>query len=198
MFNSVYIDAGGHGGQSILRFKEMMGVSPNARIYSFECHPRCYKKLKTFETDNIIVSDKAVWTHDGEMDFYLDMLDITKGRNVGQGIFPGQGSTAYEAKTEKGSDGQFTKESLVKVPCIDFSKWIKTELNKSDYIFLKMDIEGSEYEVLPKMIDTGAIDYLDDLDIEFHWHKIGIDKNIHDELVDKLKNTEVNLNIRTH
>ena len=61
-----------------------------------------------------------------------------------------------------------------------------------------MDIEGSEYEVLPKMIDTGAIDYLDDLDIEFHWHKIGIDKNIHDELVDKLKNTEVNLNIRTH
>lgn len=193
MFNSVYIDAGGHGGQSIDRFKNMMGAIPNARIYSFECHPRCYEKLKSYATDNIIVSNKAVWIEDGEIDFYLDMLDKTTDRG-----FPGQASTISKTKMERGIEGQFTNDSLIKVPCIDFSKWIKTNLNKSDYIFLKMDIEGAEYEVLDRMIETGAINYLDDLDIEFHWHKIGLDKNIHDELVDKLKNTEVNLNIRTH
>ncbi len=193
MFNSVYIDAGGHGGQSIERFKKMMGAIPSARIYSFECHPRCYKKLKSYASDNIIVSNKAVWIEDGEIDFYLDMLDLTTNRG-----FPGQASTISKTKTEKCLDGQFTEKSLVKVPSIDFSKWIKTKLNKSDYIFLKMDIEGAEYEVLNRMIDTGAINYLDDLDIEFHWHKIGLDKKEHDILVDRLKNTDVDLNIRTH
>ena len=88
MFNSVYIDAGGHGGQSIERFKKMSSGTPNTKIYSFECHPRCYEKLKTFADENIIVSDKAVWIQNGEIDFYLDMLDQTKDRG-----FPGQAST---------------------------------------------------------------------------------------------------------
>ena len=193
MFNSIYIDAGGHGGQSIERFKKMTSGKSNTKIYSFECHPRCYEKLKTYAADNIIVSNKAVWINDGEIDFYLDMLDKTTNRG-----FPGQASTISKTKMERGIEGQFTNDSLIKVPCIDFSKWIKNTLNKSDYIFLKMDIEGSEYEVLDKMISTGAINYLHELDIEFHWHKIGLDKKIHDTLVDKLKNTGIGLNIRTH
>jgi FkbM family methyltransferase len=193
MFNSVYIDAGGHGGQSIERFKKMSSGTPNTKIYSFECHPRCYEKLKIFADENIIVSNKAVWIQNGEIDFYLDMLDQTKDRG-----FPGQASTISKTKMERGIDGQFTEDSLVKVPCIDFSEWIKNELNNDDYIFLKMDIEGSEYEVLNKMIDDGTINYLDDLDIEFHWHKIGLDKKEHDALVERLHETDVSLNIRTH
>jgi len=193
MFNSVYIDAGGHGGQSIERFKKMSSGIPNTKIYSFECHPRCYEKLKTFATDDIIVSNKAIWIEDGEIDFYLDMLDKTTDRG-----FPGQASTISKTKVDRGIEGQFNDRSLVKVPSIDFSSWIKAELNKEDYIFLKMDIEGSEYEVLDKMINDGSINYLDDLDIEFHWHKIGMDKEKHNELVNRLHNTGVNLNIRTH
>jgi hypothetical protein len=48
------------------------------------------------------------------------------------------------------------------------------------------------------MIDDGTINYLDDLDIEFHWHKIGLDKKEHDALVERLHETDVSLNIRTH
>ena len=193
MIKSVYIDAGGHGGQSIERFKAMTNGMPNITIYSFECHPRCYEKLKTYETENIIVSNSAVWIEDGKLDFYLDMLDETTDRG-----FPGQASTISKTKVNRGIPGQFTPDSLVKVPCIDFSSWIKSQLNIDDYIYLKMDIEGSEYEVLDKMINDGTINYLDGLDIEFHYHKIGLDKSVHDILVNKLKVLDIDLNIRTH
>ena len=197
MNNSIYIDAGGHTGQSIERFKQMSMDNPNSKIYSFECHPRCYEVLKSYETNNIHVSNKAVWIEDGEIEFFLDMLDEADNP-VWPHDYPGQASTISEVKAHRGIDGQFNIKSKVKVPCFDFSKWILENFKVEDYIFLKMDIEGSEYNVLEEMVKTGAINLINDLDIEFHWHKVGLEKQVHDYIVDELKKTNVNLNIRSH
>ena len=62
----------------------------------------------------------------------------------------------------------YTFEEPVSVECIDFSKWIKDNFSKEDYIFVKMDIEGSEYKILPKMIEDGTMSYIDTLVIEWH------------------------------
>ncbi len=74
----------------------------------------------------------------------------------------------------------------MKVQAIDFSKWVLDNFSKDDYIILKMDIEGSEYEVLPRMISDGSLEYVDLLLMEFHWEKTGTDKRHHDELVNKI------------
>ena len=54
------------------------------------------------------------------------------------------------------------------VECIDFSQWVGVNFVKDDYIIMKMDIEGSEYKVLPKMIKDNTIQYIDELIIEWH------------------------------
>ena len=48
------------------------------------------------------------------------------------------------------------------------SKWITDNFTKDDYIILKMDIEGAEYEVLNKMIDDNSIKYINKLYVDFH------------------------------
>ena len=40
--------------------------------------------------------------------------------------------------------------------------------SKDDYIVIKMDIEGAEYKVLPKMIEDGSIEYINSAYIEWH------------------------------
>jgi hypothetical protein len=54
-----------------------------------------------------------------------------------------------------------------------------------------MDIEGSEYEVLHKMCDDETIKFIDKLYIEFHWEKIGLEKEDHDYLLSRLGDLEI-------
>jgi len=56
----------------------------------------------------------------------------------------------------------------VSIKGLDLSKWILENFNKDDTIILKMDIEGAEFKVIPKMISDGSLTYVDDLYIEWH------------------------------
>ena len=56
----------------------------------------------------------------------------------------------------------------VKVESVDLSQWIMDNFSKDDYIVIKMDIEGAEYKVLPKMIEDGSIEYINSAYIEWH------------------------------
>jgi len=56
----------------------------------------------------------------------------------------------------------------INVECIDFSQWMKNNLSPDDHIVLKMDIEGSEFAVLPKMLQDKTIGWANALIIEWH------------------------------
>ena len=51
---------------------------------------------------------------------------------------------------------------------------------------MKLDIEGAEYQVIPKMMKDGTFDYINELWIEWHWPKIRYPKGSHDKLVEKI------------
>jgi hypothetical protein len=50
---------------------------------------------------------------------------------------------------------------------IDLSKFLK-ELKEPEFILLKVDIEGSEYPVLRKLINDNSIKLVNDVYVEFH------------------------------
>ncbi len=54
------------------------------------------------------------------------------------------------------------------IQCFDFSKWLTDNFTKDDEIYLKMDIEGAEFEILKKMINDGSIRLITWLAVEFH------------------------------
>jgi FkbM family methyltransferase len=74
----------------------------------------------------------------------------------------------YKMVDDKRNSDFYKWHQDIEVESIDISKWILNNFCKSDYIVMKMDIEGSEYEVLPKMIEDGSIEYIDVLYIEWH------------------------------
>jgi FkbM family methyltransferase len=60
------------------------------------------------------------------------------------------------------------------IPCHDVAAFILERLPPDSYIVAKMDIEGAEYQVLDRLIDTGALDCLDELYVEYHeWGQPG-------------------------
>jgi len=167
----IFIDCGGHGGESIRRFRKVDKHQGDFEIYSFE--PVEYVAKAYRDTLGINYSNKAIWIFDGEIDFYINKTYKST-----------RGNSLIKEKISGGLD----KENPLKVPCINFSKWIIENFDKDDFIILKMDIEGAEYEVLNKMIKDGSIFYIDKINMEFHYDKINLEKSIHDILVNKLKN----------
>lgn len=78
----------------------------------------------------------------------------------------------------------FKKNSLV--PCIDLSDFIISNFDKNDNIIIKMDIEGSEYHTLEKMIETGAIKYVNNISVE--WHSRFLQKKVKESILEREKN----------
>ena len=122
----IFIDCGAHCGESILRAKKQFGE--DIQVISFEPIPYFAKEIaKIHENDNTVsVHNCAVWTENGEKTFNISP-DKTDG------------SSLLEYHDQKKS---------IKVKTIDLSSWIKSNFNPSDYIILKLDIEGAEYAVL--------------------------------------------------
>jgi FkbM family methyltransferase len=102
--------------------------------------------------------NKAVWVHDGTIDFYL----ATEWGPNYRG-----GSTLLEGHVKNAAKVDYSHP--VTVECIDFSRWIGCNFRRRDHLVVKMDIEGAEYPVLEKMVADGTIDYITELIVEFHW-----------------------------
>ena len=54
------------------------------------------------------------------------------------------------------------------VDSIDFCEFLKSSCKKGDYVVIKMDIEGSEFYVLPKIIEQNLFDLISEMSVEFH------------------------------
>ncbi len=169
----IFIDCGGHVGESIKLFKKSKDYTSDFMFYSFEPVPYLFEKYK--EEKDIIKFKQAVWIFDGEVNLYL------AEHSDGNSLFKGK-------KT-----GNMNKEHPIKVQCIDLSKWIQNTFNKNDYIILKMNIEGAEFKILDKMIKDKTIEYINKSYIGWHFAIDFKDKKMYEKLLIKLKssNTEI-------
>jgi FkbM family methyltransferase len=57
------------------------------------------------------------------------------------------------------------------VPAFDFAEWLKQTVTEQDYVVMKMDVEGTEFELIPRLFDTGAICLVDELFLECHYNR---------------------------
>lgn len=54
------------------------------------------------------------------------------------------------------------------VPSVDLARWMQRYFDAADFIVLKTDIEGAEFELLNHMIDAGVMCFVDVLFLECH------------------------------
>lgn len=162
----IFIDCGAYDGSSVRKFTSSFN---EFEIFSFEPNPLLAYHHKNL---NSTLIQSAVWINNEFLDFYIDEKDF-------------DGSSVYSHKLN------IVGKKKIRVPAVDFSQWIRHEFKQEDFIILKMDIEGAEYEVLYKMIKDKTIKYINELFIEFHWDRIGLDKKIHDKLIQTITENDI-------
>ncbi|GMI79853.1 hypothetical protein like AT5G01710 [Hibiscus trionum] len=53
----------------------------------------------------------------------------------------------------------------------DFAEWLKITVTESDFVVMKMDVEGTEFDLIPQLFETGAICLIDEIFLECHYNR---------------------------
>jgi FkbM family methyltransferase len=85
------------------------------------------------------------------------------------------------------SKANVSADDAEEVEMIDFSRYVSEEFKPSDHIVLKIDIEGSEYDLLERMIEQRSIDRIATLFCEWHHRRVGVSARRHRALVRTLR-----------
>lgn len=154
--NPIIIDCGANMGFSIIYFKWLY---PESTIYGFEPDKETFELLKRNVTKNKLTNvhliNAAVSDKNGKIDFFIDPKH--------------PGNPAMSTRC-----GRMPKNKVT-VQSVSLSSFIKN--NKLKQIdFIKMDIEGSEKEVLKDLNKNKMFNKIKKLLIEYH-HKIPGEKS---------------------
>jgi FkbM family methyltransferase len=138
-------------GDTLDIFQRLRPDSQQYECYAWECLSTNIRTLNAWIKKhgkglNVTIIGKAAWTENTSLQFLAN--------------HPNAGKIQLE-KDE-------TSVSTIAVEALDVAEWLMHSFQKSDFIFLKIDIETAEFQVLPHIIQTGAIEYIDELQLEWH------------------------------
>ena len=146
-----FIDCGANVGQSA---EWALNFFSNHDIFvdSFEPLPHNYSILqeKFSNNDRVKTHNYAISNHSGEQKFYCQDW----GARTGSSLVAGKSST--------------TLNDYITVNCIDICDWIKENIISEEVVVLKIDIEGSEYDVLPHLFENKIHEFVKYWLVEFH------------------------------
>jgi FkbM family methyltransferase len=182
----VFVDCGFHHGEGLKEFASRLHIDNEWRVHCFEPNPECFMSRRLlsaydFIPDgrltliNIVGHSKAVWTHDGNLKFSQENIYRSDSGSPtdGKSAIDGWRSRVYDlCSVVMDPHWVFPDEfeRPIDVECIDFSKWIS--FFKGHDVYCKMDIEGSEFVVLRKILRDGNAGIFKKLWIEFHTDEV--------------------------
>lgn len=160
MGRKIYIDLGAFMGSTIEEFYKTHDDAADYLIYAWEPLIKNYimltKAICAAGWDNVICMNYAASNADGIFPFYANKNKI------------GDGATLIDDKIT----GGLVYDRPLGVRCINFCEWFKRRVNPNDYVALKMNIEGGEYQIMDDMIDSGVLDYISEFRYWLHSKKI--------------------------
>lgn len=143
--NAVVLDCGAHIGLSVLYIKS---ICPGAQITAFE--PDKYnfqllsKNVEAQRLGDVVLENKAIWKE-------VTTLQFEGGVDMGSHLMEGNGDAQFESSEAFSVKTARLRDVMASHPKIDF---------------LKMDIEGAEYDVLKDIEDQ--LYRVDNFFLEYH------------------------------
>ena len=147
----IFIDCGANKGQSINAFLREFPDSKEFEIFSFEAskNKEILSSLNNYKSEKIKIFNLAVDIEDGYKKFY-DSGD----------------------KSSSLIDRERTK-NIITIQTISLSKFILENFDKKDFIILKIDIEGTYYDLIDDLVKKGIFSFIDIFFAEIHGSKTG-------------------------
>jgi hypothetical protein len=53
----------------------------------------------------------------------------------------------------------------------DFAEWLKNTVSEKDFVVMKMDVEGTKFDLILRLFDTGLICLIDEIFLECHYNQ---------------------------
>ncbi|XP_066299058.1 uncharacterized protein [Branchiostoma lanceolatum] len=165
----IFLDVGGNVASSVQMLREMYPGGKEFIVHSFELDTRMAPYFTPYP-DHVLHCPIAASNKNGEMTAYAEAAwapdtGLYHGKDVKWG-----GGTLFvpdEVKNDKaGGPQRMTHRHTVRT--LDLSRWIQENTKLEDYVVLKMDIEGGEFDVLKKMLQDGTFKWIDKYYGEWH------------------------------
>ena len=166
----IFIDGGGHRATSVRYFRKFFEDADKFEIHSFEPLEENWSYFEQYKDDPMVILYKAgLWSETTEREFYI----------------ADHGSSSFFSDKCNVGGGEVRS-----VDCIGLEQWMLENLSgdpDKEYVILKLDVEGSEYEILKPLISSGTISYVDELYVEWHLKKVpSLSPVAHLDIVEKL------------
>jgi len=157
----ILIDCGSNKGQGLRQLTSLLNITKeNWEVILFEPNENCFNILRNNNYDNhITLNQKAVFDKNTQLEFKISKANTTT--ECGTLHSECYGNQFFAIQREEG-----WRDDSTLVDCVDIADVISPLIGNE--IYLKLDIEGSEYEVLERLINTKLIHNIKNLYVEFH------------------------------
>jgi FkbM family methyltransferase len=167
----VFLDCGTNLCQGLNQISNENKIDESWIVYSFDANPDVYNHIDKSKFPNVSFINEGVWNESCYRPLAQELCAVTLENGFLLTDVKIGGSSNIMGGDYKWGDW-IEKENILsnslEIKCFDLSSFIKDKFSKEDYIIVKLDIEGSEYVVMDKLISDGTIDYVNHFYIEWH------------------------------
>ncbi|XP_052173904.1 uncharacterized protein LOC127789145 [Diospyros lotus] len=160
----VYVDVGARSyGSSIASWfkKQYPKQNKTFEIFAIEADKAFHEEYR--QKKGVTLLPYAAWVKNETLFFEVnhdpgrEKEEKENGRGMGR-IKPVQSSTAVVGNVDK-------------IQGFDFANWLKSIVSEKDFVVMKMDVEGTEFDLIPRLFKTGAICLIDEIFLECHYNR---------------------------
>ncbi|KAK1437024.1 hypothetical protein QVD17_02809 [Tagetes erecta] len=156
----VYIDVGAKSyGTSIGSWFKRVYPKQNKpfKIFAIEADKQFHQEYRSKK--KVTLLPFAAWVRNESLFFEINRLPNDSSEERGSGM--GRVQSAHTSTTFMGD--------INKIQGFDFADWVKNSFGEKDFVVVKMDVEGREFDLIAKMVESGAICLIDELFLECHY-----------------------------
>lgn len=183
----IFIDGGAHKGESIEILLDKRSDLNGCEVHFYEANPDLISELKNIASQNnnynITIHHCALLDKTGETDF---LESVARWNTLASTVIP--------SMNEVGGL-KLDRDNPKKIPTESLSNILK-QYDNEDYIVVKLDVEGSEYYIISDLFESGEINKINELYIEWHDHFFPHFKPFSDALKSKLEQLKQSSNIK--
>lgn len=161
----IFLDVGCHFGETL---DEVIKPEYNFdRIYAFEPSIDNYTLLQKYNSDIVSIHNIGL----SNISSVVNLYDAGSG-----------GASIYSDKCDLDNPNKIEKITL-----IEASKWITENIDLNDKIYLKLNCEGSECDIIENLLCNNIYDSMNHIMVDFDVRKIPSQRYRQYEILDKLK-----------